>query len=149
MHEALIRGLIAVSFGLCGSAAAQDRLNGNVGVTALTASVTGKQFVCSATIQNIHDDTARDVTLVVLMPVEVITARLPAGCAAVTTPKAGKNYTGFVQCRWAELRVGQSASVQIGSTISPVATSRTCGAFVWNRLPDIDPSNNYKTATAP
>jgi hypothetical protein len=149
MHPTRLVCIAALALAAAGPAAARDYLNANVGITGIAAAIAAGKFSCGVTIQNVHDDVARDVELVVLLPVEVATGALPAGCRAVTVRKGNTDFTGQVRCAWATLNVGQSAGVRIESSVSPHPGSRSCGAFVSSRMPDVDPANNYRSARAP
>ena len=105
-------------------------------------------LLADVTVYSYWDDSARNVVLTVLLPVEVNVLNLSTGCASIQT--ANGAWHSAVQCNLGNLQVGQSITIKIATTLPRIATVRkTFGAFAWSLTPDPVPSNNYGEATAP
>ena len=105
-------------------------------------------LLADVTVYSYWDDSARNVVLTVLLPVEVTVLNVSTGCAPIQT--ANGAWHSAVQCNLGNLQVGQSSTIKIATTLPRIATvRRTFGAFAWSLTPDPMPSNNYGEATAP
>jgi hypothetical protein len=126
-------------------------MSADVLVQDITASIAGDNFTCAATIltNGGGDDSARNVTLVIVLPLEVkLLDRSPA-CAPVSITGGTGTWTSHVVCKWASIARHSPQSVKIITTKSRHPRSKSCGALIWNLVPDPDPANNSRSATAP
>lgn len=136
-----------------GAALAQARSQADVRIQSINATQffsffpTPDTFLnCDVTVYSDHDDSAVNVVLNVLLPVEVRVTSVPSGCAAIPTSSGA--YHSAVQCHLGTLNVGQSKAVRITTTLPRLSVvAKTFGAFAWSLTPDPQPSNNYREDT--
>lgn len=94
-----------------------------------------------------NDDDARETTLIVLIPFQTKVLRLSRGCTPYPTPSPYPGEVqGFVRCFLGHIPVGGAREVEISTTKPPVGVRKHVSAFVWNLLPDPNPSNNFGEA---
>ena len=98
-------------------------------------------FVCRVTVHNDNDDDARDVRLIVVMPLEVQVIGSPAVCNLAVFPP----FNPYVHCNLRSMIVTETRKLGIRSTV-PQTTDHCCSAFVYNQVPDINPRNNFGSA---
>jgi len=141
------------AFLLTGAAWAQEREQADVRIQSITANQTFSLFPilaqylnCDVIIYSDNDDSAGNVLLNILLPVEVRVISAPTGCAAV--PSTSGNYHASVQCHLGTLNVGQSRAVHIVTTLPRLpVVAKTFGAFAWSTTPDPRPGNNFGEVT--
>jgi len=137
-------GVVTFSLALAaGAAHAQGIPAADVKIQSIQASVEADTFVCTVQVHNDNDDNARGVKVVVIFPLEVQFVSSSRFCAV------GPEYPaqGWARCGMGSMNVGQVKSVTIRTTAPP--RNRTCSAFVYNNVPDPNPSNNFGQSTAP
>jgi hypothetical protein len=137
-------GVVTLAFALAaGTAHAQAIPAADVKIQSIQATVEGDNFVCTVQVHNDNDEDARAVKVVILFPLEVQFVSSSRFCAV------GPEYPaqGWARCGMGTMAVGQVKSVTIRTTAPP--RNRTCSAFVWNNVPDPNPSNNFGQSTAP
>jgi hypothetical protein len=100
-------------------------------------------FVCRVTVHNDNDDDARDVRLIVLMPLEVQVIASPSICNLAVFPPVNP----YVHCNLRSMIVTETRKIGIRSTV-PQTTNHCCSAFVYNQVSDINPTNNFGFACA-
>lgn len=145
----LLQISIVTMFLMTGTAWAQAREQADVRIQSVNATqifsmvpAPGQYLSCDVTVYSDNDDSAYNVMLNVLLPVEVRVISATAGCAAIPTSTGA--YHGSVQCHLGTLNVGQSRTIRIVTTLPRLAVvSKTFGAFAWSLTPDPKPSNNY------
>ncbi len=147
--------LIAVSFA-GPHVEAREFISADVKVTNIIAAIdhAAATLTCTMTVHNDNDDDAQLVKLLVLLPLEVkfrsasaVPARHWTLCEA---PVAAQGGVGHVTCDLGGMGVGEIATVTLVTTVpSSDIAHKSCGAFVWSKLPDPDRSNNYKTSQEP
>jgi len=136
-----------------GTALAQARNQADVQIQSITATqsfslfpVLGQRLNCDVTVFSFNDDTAHNVTLNVILPVEVTVLSVPTGCAAI--PTASGSWHSSVQCNLGTLNVGDSKTIRIATTLPRLpVVAKTFGAFAWSATPDPRPGNNYGEIT--
>jgi hypothetical protein len=119
------------------SARAVDYANADMAATGVLGELIGDRFVCSVTVKNIQDDAARDVNVVVVLPLEVMTVgQLPPGCGSITIQSGGATLTSHLMCKLGTLNVGQATGFKVETTASKHPRGNNCAAFVFNSMPD-------------
>jgi uncharacterized protein DUF11 len=149
MGAAILAALMTVS-----TAMAQERNQADVQIQKINATqlmapfpALGQYLNCDVTVYNFNDDSAGNVILNVLLPVEVIVISAPTGCAAIPTNSG--SWHGSVQCNLGTLNVGDSKAIRITTTLPRLSNvAKTFGAFAWSLTPDPRPHNNYGEVTA-
>lgn len=135
---------------------AREVISADVKVTNIITAIdhTAAALTCTVTVHNDNDDDAQLVKLLVMLPLEVkfrsasaIPARHWTLCEA---PVGAQGGVGHVTCDLGGMGVGEIATVTIVTTApaSDIA-HKSCGAFVWSKLPDPDRSNNYRMGLEP
>lgn len=135
---------------------AREVISADVKVTNIITAIdhTAATLTCTVTVHNDNDDDAQLVKLLVMLPLEVkfrsasaIPARHWTLCEA---PVGAQGGVGHVTCDLGGMGVGEIATVTIVTTApaSDIA-HKSCGAFVWSKLPDPDRSNNYRMSLEP
>lgn len=118
----------------------------NISMTEVSSTA----YRCDISVFNHHDDDAREVTLHVLLPLEMRVKTAAKGCQLgfAFGKKSGPH--GSMLCKLGSMGVGATKSVSITAETLPSAAGyqKSCAAFVWNALPDEDHSNNFKQAIA-
>jgi hypothetical protein len=144
-------GAVALPLVCVGPAGAVEYMSADVLVQEIAASMSGDSFTCVATVltNGGGDDSARAVTLVVVLPLEVKVLDLSPVCAPVDITGGTGTWTSHVICKWASLDRHRPQGVKIITTKSRHPRSRSCGGLVWNSVPDPDPANNSRSASAP
>jgi|SoiMethySBSTD1v2_1073268.scaffolds.fasta_scaffold54852_5 hypothetical protein len=126
----------------------QARSQADVQVRSMTVSEAAGNLTLKFEVFSFNDDDARNTTARVLFPVNVKFLSSATGCTA--SPPVPDGTHSFAVCNIGRLRVGESRTVQVVTTIPSIATIRkTFGAFAWSETPDPRPGNNYGEATAP
>jgi Domain of unknown function DUF11 len=136
-----------------GTAFAQARNQADVQIQSITATQSfslfpalGQRLNCDVTVFSFNDDTAHNVTLNVILPVEVTVLSVPTGCAAI--PTVSGSWHSSVQCNLGTLNVGDSKTIRIATTLPRLSVvAKTFGAFSWSATPDPKPGNNYGEVT--
>ena len=96
-----------------------------------------------------HDDEARDVRLLVLLPVGVGIQRMAAGCAASAAPLMVPSLRATVTCELGSMTDRGLHEVNLSTTLPPVGPKRRLGVFAWSGTPDPVPGNNYAERAIP
>ncbi len=138
-----------------GSALAQARNQADVQIQKISGAqvtapfpVLSQYLTCDVTVYSFNDDSATNVTLNVLLPVEVTVISATTGCAAI--PTSNGSWHGSVQCHLGTLQVGESKTIRITTTLPRLPNvAKTFGAFSWSLTPDPRPGNNYGEVTLP
>lgn len=135
---------------------AREFVSADVKIANIAAAIdqAANTFTCTVSVHNDNDDDARLVKLLVILPLEVqfkTASVAPAGhwvlCEA---PVGGSGGVGNVSCEMGNMGVGEAVTVTIVTTVPASDIShKSCGAFVWSKMPDPDRSNNYKISTEP
>jgi hypothetical protein len=149
----LMRGAIVAALLTTGSALAQARNQADVQIQSITANqsfnlfpAAGQRLNCDVTVFSFNDDTAYNVILKVILPVEVTVLSVPTNCAAI--PTTGGSWHGSVQCHLGTLDVNDSRTIRIVTTLPRLpVVAKTFGAFAWSTTPDPRPGNNYGEVT--
>src|SRR5262245_51714084 len=101
-----------------GTALAQERAQADVQIQSITATQgfgpfpsLSQRLTCDVTVYSFHDDSAANVMLNVLLPVEVTVLSLPTGCAAIPSNASNGIWHGSVQCHLGTFHVGDRKSV--------------------------------------
>ncbi len=136
-----------------GAALAQARNQADVQIQSITANqslnlfpVLGQRLNCDVTVFSFNDDTAHNVMLNVILPVEVTVLSVPTGCAAI--PTTSGSWHSSVQCHLGTFNVGDSKTIRIATTLPRLPNvAKTFGAFAWSTTPDPRPGNNYGEVT--
>jgi hypothetical protein len=136
-----------------GTALAQARNQADVQIQSITANqsinlfpVPGQRLNCDVTVFSFNDDTAHNVILNVILPVEVTVLSVPTGCAAI--PTTSGSWHSSVQCHLGTFNVGDSKTIRISTTLPRLpVVAKTFGAFAWSTTPDPRPTNNYGEVT--
>jgi hypothetical protein len=151
MFNFLRTGAVALPLMVVGPASAVEYMSADVLVQDIAASMAADSFTCAATVltNGGGDDSARAVTLVVVLPLEVKVLDLSPNCAPVDIAGGTGTWTSHVICKWASLDRHRPQSVKIITTKSRHPRSRSCGGLVWNSVPDPNPANNSRSAAAP
>jgi hypothetical protein len=145
----LTRPLGAVLIALLASGAllAQERSQADVQVRSMAVVEAAGNLTCKFEVFSFNDDDARNTTVRVLFPVAVKFVSSATGC--VSSPAMPDGTNAFAICDIGRLRVGESRTVQIVTTVPRIPRiSKTFGAFAWSETPDPRPRNNYGEATA-
>jgi len=138
-----------------GTALAQERSQADVQIQSITATQSfnlfpslSQRLTCDVTVYSFHDDSATNVVLNVLLPVEVTVLSVPTGCAAIPSNSSNGEWHGSVQCHLGTLQVGESKTIRIITTLPRLPNvAKTFGAFAWSLTPDPQPGNNYGETT--
>ena len=138
------------------SVEAREFISADVKVTNIITAIdhTAATLTCTVTVHNDNDDDAQLVKLLVLLPLEVkfrLASAIPARhwtlCEA---PVGAQGGVGHVTCDLGGMGVGEIATVTLVTTAPANDIGhKSCGAFVWSKMPDPDRSNNYKISTEP
>ena len=136
-----------------GTVLAQARNQADVQIQSITATQSLNLFPfldqrlnCDVTVFSFNDDTAHNVTLNVILPVEVTVLSVPTGCAAI--PTTSGSWHSSVQCHLGTLNVGDSKTIRLATTLPRLPfVAKTFGAFAWSTTPDPRPGNNYGEVT--
>jgi hypothetical protein len=96
-----------------------------------------------------HDDEARDVRLLVLLPVGVGIQRLAEGCAGSASPPMVPSLRATVTCELGSMTDRKFHEVNLTTTLPPDGTRRRLGVFAYSGTPDPVPGNNYAERAIP
>ena len=135
---------------------ARELISADVKIKSITATIdqAATTLTCTVAVHNDNDDDAQLVKLLVTLPLEVqfrsasvAPARHWAPCDATV---GGNGGIGNVNCELGGMGVGETVTLTIVTT-APVKdiSHKSCGAFVWSKVPDPDRSNNYKISVEP
>jgi Domain of unknown function DUF11 len=132
-----------------GAAFAQERNQADVQIQSITATQSlilfpalSQRLNCDVTVFSFNDDSATNVVLNVILPVEVTVIGASTGCAAI--PTSNGSWHSSVQCHLGTLNVGDSKTIHITTTLPRLpVVAKTFGAFAWSLTPDPRPGNNY------
>jgi hypothetical protein len=148
--------VIFVSFGV---AQAQDRAQADVKISELNArlgTATNRpgtkpdRFICTVGVHSDADDDANGTELRILVPVgvKVSEANVISGSGKCkTSTPVGDGTHGFVACELGAIEPRGTRRVRVITAIPPSFAKKTCGALVWSRTPDPDPTNNHREDT--
>ena len=136
-----------------GTALAQARNQADVQIQSINAAQSfslfppvGQHLNCDVTVFSFNDDTAYNITLNVILPVEVTVLSASSGCAAI--PTTSGSWHGSVQCHLGTLNVSDSKTIRITTTMPRLPViAKTFGAFAWSTTPDPKPGNNFGEVT--
>jgi hypothetical protein len=136
-----------------GAALAQERNQADVQIQSITATQSfsvfpalGQHLSCDVAVFSFNDDSATNVVLNVILPVEVTVLSAPTGCAAI--PTSNGSWHSSVQCHLGTLNVGVSKTIRITTTLPRLpVVAKTFGAFAFSLTPDPRPGNNYGEVT--
>lgn len=134
-------------------ARAQAVSSADVNIVSVTATATPKAFDCTTVINNQNDDDAYRARVIVLLPLQtpkVLSATVAGGVGRCTPGPALGGFTEVVTCELGHLPQGPTVQrtikvVSLPSTAAPTY-KRTCSAFIYSLVGDIDKTNNYKWA---
>ena len=100
---------------------------------------------CSINVHSYWDDDAKNVMLVVVVPVEVSIVSHPANA---TVYKAGGTspWAGYIVFNLGDMAVQQNITVEFSFTKSTTGNNKV-SAYAYSATPDPNPSNNYKEAS--
>ena len=119
----------------------------------MTVTPGKKSFVCTTVINNQNDDDAFRARVIVLLPLQtpgVLSATVTGGPGHCALGPAHGGFTEVVTCDLGQLPQGPTVSrtIKVVSLPSTAATTykRTCSAFIYSLVGDIDKTNNYKSA---
>ncbi|HEX5716138.1 MAG TPA: hypothetical protein VF179_08265 [Thermoanaerobaculia bacterium] len=140
-------GIWLMSLLIAGSLWAQPRAQADLKIRSLNAEMKYGKFTCTLEVHNDNDDDAIKTQLVILLPVGVSEVpsllKITGGAGTCkASPRLVDKTQSFVFCQFDSIAVRGTRTVQVGTTNPPFA--KTCGAFVWSRRPDPDPSNNHR-----
>jgi hypothetical protein len=140
-------------FAVTGVAFGQARAQADVQVRSMSVTESAGNLKVSIEVFSRHDDTARNTTLRILLPVGVRFVSSATGCEA-RPATAADGTQSIATCEVGDLRHlggrGESKTMELLTTVPRIATIRkTFGAFAWSDTPDPLPRNNYREATAP
>ena len=96
-----------------------------------------------------HDDEARDVRLLILLPVGVGIQRLARGCAGSVSPVTRQSLRATVTCELGSMTDRKFHEVNLTTTLPPDGTHRRLGVFAYSGTPDPIPGNNYAERVIP
>ena len=132
------------------SVRAQAVHSADVSVQSINVVDNGADLTSKITVHNINDDTARQVTVIILLPYQTQVLYASSGCTSVPNPSTYVgNVQAYVECSLGDLDVGKTKTVKVITSLPPNTLPKRFAAFVWNRLPDPVPTNNFAEATAP
>ena len=96
-----------------------------------------------------HDDMARDVRLLVLLPVGVGIQRLATGCVASASPSMVPSLRATVTCELGSIADRGFQEVMFTTTLPPQGVQKRLGVFAYSGTPDPVPGNNYAERALP
>ena len=96
-----------------------------------------------------HDDEARDVRLLILLPVGVGIQRLATGCAGSVSPSMVPSLRATVTCELGSISDRKYHEVVLTTTLPPDGPQRQLGVFAYSGTPDPVPGNNYAERRIP
>ena len=129
----------------------------------IKAANSSNGYSCKVTVHNYNDDTAKNVTLRVLLPVGVklLSSSIhgkqgqKVGVCS-SSPATTKMTHAYAACALGDINPGSETNpeslrlVNIVTTVERVKReNKVFGAFVWSDIPDLVPGNNYGEATVP
>jgi hypothetical protein len=141
---------------IAGTALAQERAQADVQIQSIAATQgfgpfpsLSQRLTCDVTVYSFHDDSAANVVLNVLLPVEVTVISVPTACAAIPSNASNGQWHGSVQCHLGTFDVGDSKTIRIITTLPRLPNvAKTFSAFAWSMTPDPQLGNNYRETTA-
>jgi hypothetical protein len=151
----LFSACVPAAFALASPAAhAQAVSSADVNIVSVTAaSPSPKIFACTTVINNQNDDDAYRARVIVLLPLQtpkVLSATVTGGTGHCVPGPALGGFTEVVTCDLGQLPQGPTVqrTIKVVSTPSTAAPTykRTCSAFIYSLVGDIDKTNNYKWA---
>ena len=135
------------------SARAQAVSSADVNIVSVTLSSTPKASTCTTVINNQNDDDAFRARVIVLLPLQtpnVLSASVAGGAGHCALGPAHGGFTEVVTCDLGNLPQGPTVqrTIKVVSLPSTAASTykRTCSAFIYSLVGDIDKTNNYKAA---
>jgi len=132
-------------------AGAGQQLNWQADVQIRTLEVTRAKTALSVrvVVYTEDDDEARDVRLLVLLPVGAGIQRLGAGCVASSGPPMVPALRATVTCELGS--IADRAFHEVVLTISrpPEGTPTRLGVFAYSSTPDPRPANNFAERVLP
>jgi hypothetical protein len=96
-----------------------------------------------------HDDEARDVRVLILLPVGVGIQRLATGCAGSASPSMVPTLRATVSCELGSILNRKYHEVVLTTTLPPEGPPPRLGVFTYSGTPDPVPGNNYAERTIP
>jgi hypothetical protein len=151
---ALFAAAVPAAFALAIPAAhAQAVSSADVNIVSVTITQTPKTFNCTTVINNQNDDDAYRARVIVLLPLQtpkVLSGTVTGGVGHCVPGPALGGFTEVVTCDLGQLPQGPAVQrtikvVSLPSTAAPTY-KRTCSAFIYSLVGDIDKTNNYKWA---
>lgn len=129
------------------SSLCQARAQADVQVQAVNVIQGNNSLVCKVKVYSDHDDYARNTMLRILLPVGVTVTSQSQGCQA--SSPVGDGTQGVVTCNLGTLRVADSRTVQVTTSLPPRGVPKKCAAFASSDTPDPNPSNNFGEGRLP
>ena len=96
-----------------------------------------------------HDDEARDVRLLILLPVGAGIQKIGAGCAASTAPSQMPSLRATVTCELGSIADRGLHEVVVAITPPSSGAESRLGVFAYSATPDPRPGNNYAERVLP
>jgi hypothetical protein len=96
-----------------------------------------------------HDDEARDVRLLILLPVGAAIQKMIAGCAASAAPSQMPSPRATITCDLGSIADRGLHEVIVAINPPTGATQSRLGVFVYSGTPDPQPGNNYAERVLP
>jgi len=131
------------------SASAQRSWQADVQISALDVSQLDQSLVARVVVYSDNHDDARAVHLEILLPLGVGVTRTAMGCSASASPPGVSELRAKVMCDMGTLPVHTAREVFVITTLPPMGTPKTFGAFASSDTPDPRPGNNFAERTLP
>lgn len=120
-----------------------ERTQADIQIIEFKVTESMDELVCTVTITNDFDDTARNAKLIVLLPVEV--SFLSNRSSPGGQPDGIGSWTSCVSYELGNMDVRQVETRSIITTLPRLEdTPRKFGAFVYSQTPDPNPGNNFR-----
>lgn len=119
----------------------------DIQIRTLEVTRSKSSMTARVVIYNERDDDARDVHLVVLLPLGVGIDRLVPGCAATAGPSMVPSLRAAVECDLGSIQNRGIKEVVVTTTVPPDVLPKRFGVFVYSSTPDPIPGNNYAERT--
>jgi hypothetical protein len=153
MHFPIARVVTAVAIAASGMAQSipEQELRWQADLQIKTLEVTRSRAGISVrvVVYTEHDDEARDVRLLILLPVGVGIQRLASGCTGSVSPSMVPSLRATVTCELGSISDRKHHEVYLTTTLPPDGPQRRLGVFAYSGTPDPVPGNNYAERTIP
>ena len=147
-RTSLLALLVVLTFGTHRPTTAQPlRWQADVQIRVLEVTRSRGGVDVRVVVYTEHDDEARDVRLLVLLPVGVGLQRIAGGCAASSGPSMVPALRATVTCDLGSIADRGFHEVSLSTTLPPPDSPRRLGVFAWSGTPDPVPGNNYAERT--